>query len=193
MTVCRPCSSRLALWQCVGRTRPTAGAVHAVPVAVQRSMQRCANCGAAQHVGALGNAAAVACCSSGTTALPTAPGVGQRQPVGGGQQQVQSARSRFTPEHARPASRQLLLQHTWLLTAPSPACPRPQVVVHNLPWNCTWQQLKDAFKEWKVQRADVAFDSWGRSRWVAQPSWQPCWCAVLLCWLAMHAMTYVHA
>jgi hypothetical protein len=38
------------------------------------------------------------------------------------------------------------------------------VVVHNLPWNCTWQQLKDAFKEWKVQRADVAFDSWGRSR-----------------------------
>jgi hypothetical protein len=48
------------------------------------------------------------------------------------------------------------------------ADPRPlarlQVVVHNLPWNCTWQQLKDAFKEWKVQRADVAFDSWGRSR-----------------------------
>jgi hypothetical protein len=40
----------------------------------------------------------------------------------------------------------------------------PQVVVHNLPWNCTWQLLKDAFKEWKVQRADVAFDSWGRSR-----------------------------
>jgi outer membrane biogenesis lipoprotein LolB len=41
-----------------------------------------------------------------------------------------------------------------------------QVVVHNLPWTTTWQQLKDAFKEWKVERADVVYDSWGKSRWV---------------------------
>jgi hypothetical protein len=40
-----------------------------------------------------------------------------------------------------------------------------QVVVHNLPWTTTWQQLKDAFKEWKVERADVVYDSWGKSRW----------------------------
>lgn len=39
-----------------------------------------------------------------------------------------------------------------------------QVVVHNIPWTCTWQQLKDVFKEWKVERADVIYDSWGRSR-----------------------------
>lgn len=39
-----------------------------------------------------------------------------------------------------------------------------QVVVHNLPWTCTWQQLKEAFKDWNVERADVVFDSWGRSR-----------------------------
>jgi hypothetical protein len=39
-----------------------------------------------------------------------------------------------------------------------------QVVVHNLPWTTTWQQLKDAFKEWKVERADVVYDSWGKSR-----------------------------
>jgi hypothetical protein len=38
------------------------------------------------------------------------------------------------------------------------------VVVHNLPWTTTWQQLKDAFKEWKVERADVVYDSWGKSR-----------------------------
>ncbi|KAF6262179.1 nucleic acid binding protein [Scenedesmus sp. NREL 46B-D3] len=39
-----------------------------------------------------------------------------------------------------------------------------QVVVHNLPWTTTWQQLKDTFKEWKVERADVVYDSWGKSR-----------------------------
>lgn len=52
---------------------------------------------------------------------------------------------------------------------PGPAGPPPessglQVVVHNLPWTCTWQQLKDIFKDLKVERADVVFDSWGRSR-----------------------------
>jgi len=38
------------------------------------------------------------------------------------------------------------------------------VVVHNLPWTTTWQQLKDLFKEWKVERADVVYDSYGKSR-----------------------------
>jgi len=41
-----------------------------------------------------------------------------------------------------------------------------QVVVHNLPWSCTWQQLKDSFREWKVERADIVMDPWGKSRWV---------------------------
>ena len=42
-----------------------------------------------------------------------------------------------------------------------------QVVVHNLPWDCTWQQLKDAFQQCgEIERADVVFDSRGRSRWV---------------------------
>ncbi|KAF5842927.1 hypothetical protein DUNSADRAFT_3954, partial [Dunaliella salina] len=39
-----------------------------------------------------------------------------------------------------------------------------QVVVHNLPWACTWQQLKDCFRQWKVERADIVEDQWGRSR-----------------------------
>lgn len=39
-----------------------------------------------------------------------------------------------------------------------------QVVVHNLPWTCTWQQLKDCFREWKVERADIVEDQFGRSR-----------------------------
>lgn len=39
-----------------------------------------------------------------------------------------------------------------------------QVVVHNLPWSCTWQQLKDTFREWKVERADIVLDHWGKSR-----------------------------
>jgi hypothetical protein len=40
-----------------------------------------------------------------------------------------------------------------------------QVVVHNLPWDCTWQQLRDAFQEiGEIERADVVFDSRGRSR-----------------------------
>lgn len=40
--------------------------------------------------------------------------------------------------------------------------------MHNLPWHCTWQQLKDLFKEWKVERADIVVDQYGRSRceWV---------------------------
>jgi len=43
-------------------------------------------------------------------------------------------------------------------------CSGLQVVVHNLPWSTTWQQLQDIFKEWKVERADVVYDSWGKSR-----------------------------
>lgn len=42
-----------------------------------------------------------------------------------------------------------------------------QVVVHNLPWTCSWQQLKDAFVEAgvaNIERADVIIDSSGRSR-----------------------------
>jgi hypothetical protein len=39
-----------------------------------------------------------------------------------------------------------------------------QVVVHNLPWTCTWQSLKDYFRDWKVERADIVEDQWGRSR-----------------------------
>lgn len=40
-----------------------------------------------------------------------------------------------------------------------------QVVVHNLPWDCTWQTLKDAFAACgDIERADVVFDSRGRSR-----------------------------
>lgn len=40
-----------------------------------------------------------------------------------------------------------------------------QVVVHNLPWDCTWQQLKEAFADCgDIDRADVVFDSRGRSR-----------------------------
>ena len=42
---------------------------------------------------------------------------------------------------------------------------RMQVVVHNLPWSCTWQMLKDVFSETPgVVRADVIIDSSGRSR-----------------------------
>jgi hypothetical protein len=49
--------------------------------------------------------------------------------------------------------------------APPPAPPFRQVVVHNLPWDCTWQQLKDAFTACgEIERADVVFDSRGRSR-----------------------------
>ena len=40
-----------------------------------------------------------------------------------------------------------------------------QVVVHNLPWDCTWQELKDAFTDiGPIERADIVFDSHGRSR-----------------------------
>lgn len=58
--------------------------------------------------------------------------------------------------------------------APKMTCDRHQdaaalqVVVHNLPWNCTWQNLKDAFaaNTQNIERADVIIDSTGRSRWV---------------------------
>lgn len=49
-----------------------------------------------------------------------------------------------------------------------------QVVVHNLPWTCSWQQLKDAFVEAgvaNIERADVIIDSSGRSRRDGRP---PC-------------------
>ena len=50
-----------------------------------------------------------------------------------------------------------LTTNAWRLTV--------QVVVHNLPWDCTWQQLKDAFADCgEIDRADVVFDSRGRSR-----------------------------
>ena len=39
-----------------------------------------------------------------------------------------------------------------------------QVVVHNLPWSCTWQTLKEVFSQWEVVRADVIVDEYGRSR-----------------------------
>ncbi|KAK9917072.1 hypothetical protein WJX75_000585 [Coccomyxa subellipsoidea] len=41
-----------------------------------------------------------------------------------------------------------------------------QVVVHNLPWSCTWQNLKDAFaaNTQNIERADVIIDGSGRSR-----------------------------
>eukprot|EP01025_Chloroclados_australasicus_P021431 TRINITY_DN2254_c0_g1_i10.p2 TRINITY_DN2254_c0_g1~~TRINITY_DN2254_c0_g1_i10.p2 ORF type:complete len:503 (-),score=78.82 TRINITY_DN2254_c0_g1_i10:1927-3435(-) len=39
-----------------------------------------------------------------------------------------------------------------------------QIVVHNLAWSCSWQELKDAFGAWKPVRADVILDSIGRSR-----------------------------
>eukprot|EP01025_Chloroclados_australasicus_P016507 TRINITY_DN1830_c0_g1_i10.p1 TRINITY_DN1830_c0_g1~~TRINITY_DN1830_c0_g1_i10.p1 ORF type:complete len:379 (-),score=46.50 TRINITY_DN1830_c0_g1_i10:467-1603(-) len=39
-----------------------------------------------------------------------------------------------------------------------------QAVVHNLPWQCTWQELKDAFAKWNVVRADIVYDQFGRSK-----------------------------
>jgi hypothetical protein len=58
------------------------------------------------------------------------------------------------------------LTHNRLALALLLCRPAPQVVVHNLPWSTTWQQLKDLFKEWKVERADVVYDTWGKSRCV---------------------------
>eukprot|EP00798_Chlamydomonas_sp_ICE-L_P006242 gene6242-2862_t len=55
---------------------------------------------------------------------------------------------------------QMQMQPQQQLTEPSGL----QVVVHNLPWSCTWQQLKDLFHEWKVERAEILDDHWGRSR-----------------------------
>jgi len=53
--------------------------------------------------------------------------------------------------------------------APPPPAPLAepsglQVVVHNLPWTVGWQQLKDHFRVWRVERADVVQDAWGKSR-----------------------------
>ena len=40
-----------------------------------------------------------------------------------------------------------------------------QIVVHNLPWDCSWQELRTAFQDiGPIERADVVFDSHGRSR-----------------------------
>lgn len=40
-----------------------------------------------------------------------------------------------------------------------------QVVVHNLPWTCSWQVLKESFSTCgEVERADIIQDSSGRSR-----------------------------
>jgi len=39
------------------------------------------------------------------------------------------------------------------------------VIVKNMPWSVTWQQLKDAFKEYgPVLRAEVPQDESGRSK-----------------------------
>jgi len=39
------------------------------------------------------------------------------------------------------------------------------LIVKNMPWSVTWQQLKDAFKEYgSVLRADVPQDEKGRSK-----------------------------
>lgn len=48
-----------------------------------------------------------------------------------------------------------------------------QVVVHNLPWGCTWQNLKDAFaaSTQSIERADVIIDSSGRSRCASALMW----------------------
>ena len=46
-----------------------------------------------------------------------------------------------------------------------------QVVVHNLPWLCTWQLLKDHFAGAPgLERADVIIDDTGRSRYTASNS-----------------------
>jgi len=37
-------------------------------------------------------------------------------------------------------------------------------VVHNLPWTYSWKDLKAHFKDWKVERADIINDNWGRSK-----------------------------
>ena len=47
---------------------------------------------------------------------------------------------------------------------PAHTSPCLQVVVHNLPWSCTWQQLKDHFQDYNVERADLVLDATGRSR-----------------------------
>lgn len=59
-----------------------------------------------------------------------------------------------------------LIAKTWHLVS-SKKCYVLQVVVHNLPWNTTWQQLKDAFVDTgNIERADVIIDSSGRSRYL---------------------------
>lgn len=75
----------------------------------------------------------------------------------------------------------------------------PQVVVHNLPWDCTWQQLKDAFSSCgEIERADVVFDSRGRSRCVGPSPCRARLAVVLLvrvvvgwrCWLPWPVTVY---
>ena len=52
------------------------------------------------------------------------------------------------------------------------AVPWVQVVVHNLPWSCTWQMLKDHFANQNgLERADVIMDGSGRSRCGLLKSW----------------------
>lgn len=72
-----------------------------------------------------------------------------------------------------PAARPIAPPAGMMFPAPIPGMAPPtmmeqssglQVVVHNLPWTCTWQQLKDCFREWKVERADIVEDQYGRSR-----------------------------
>lgn len=49
---------------------------------------------------------------------------------------------------------------------PDMCLPNLQVVVHNLPWSITWQELKDIFSHTPgVVRADVIIDATGRSRY----------------------------
>ncbi len=63
-----------------------------------------------------------------------------------------------------------MTHHMAVSTSLSLSSAATQVVVHNLPWTCTWQQLKDAFTDAGVQnveRADVIIDSAGRSRSVS--------------------------
>ena len=51
------------------------------------------------------------------------------------------------------------------LPTPHPPIRQPfQVVVHNLPWECSNEELKSAFCNWNPQQADIALDALGRSR-----------------------------
>jgi hypothetical protein len=105
------------------------------------------HCSAAQH----------SCAASAATAA--AGGSAPQERRRGCQQQL-DAQPRMAPSTCLLRSR---AEHDACCAVASCAC-AAQVVVHNLPWTTTWQQLKDLFKEWKVDRADVVYDSWGKSR-----------------------------